>query len=133
MLELLEWRIAHVIGHLDLIKIFLEPSEQVDTPAIRAKVCGILETMRDRGVAMDINARGLIKPCRCIYPADWILSEAHRIGVPVTLGDDSHGPEEVGARLDHAVAALRRAGYSEMALVLPSGALESVPLPDADE
>lgn len=130
VIELLDWRIAQVIGHLDLIKICLEPAEQVDTPAIRTKVRGILETMRDRGVAMDINARGLIKPCRCIYPADWILADARRIGVPVTLGDDSHGPDEVGARLEHAVAALRRAGYSEMALVRPGDGLESVPLPN---
>jgi histidinol-phosphatase (PHP family) len=129
VIELLDWRIAHVIGHLDLIKIFLEPSEVVDTPAIRAKVRGILETMRDRGVAMDVNARGLIKPCRCIYPADWILAEARRIGVAVTLGDDSHGPDEVGARLEHAVAALRRAGYSEMALVRAGGGFEIVPMP----
>jgi histidinol-phosphatase (PHP family) len=132
VIELLDWRIARVIGHLDLIKIFLEPSEQVDTPAIRAKVRGILEIMRDRGVAMDINTRGLIKPCRCIYPADWILAEAHRIGVPITLGDDSHGPDEVGARLEHAVAALRRAEYSGMALVQPSGGLVFVPLPEAE-
>jgi histidinol-phosphatase (PHP family) len=130
VIELLDWRMAQVIGHLDLIKIFLKPSEQVDTPAIRTKVSGILETMRDRGVAMDINARGLIKPCRCIYPADWILVEARRIGVPVTLGDDSHGPDEVGARLEVAVDALRRAGYSQMELVRPGGRLESVPLPN---
>jgi len=130
VVELLDWRIAHVIGHLDLIKILLEPSEQVVTPAIRTKVRGILETMRDRSVAMDINARGLIKPCRCIYPADWILADARRVGVLVTLGDDSHGPDEVGARLEHAVAALRRAGYAEMALVRAGGSLENVPLPN---
>src|SRR5688572_9706932 len=29
----------------------------------------------------------------------WIISEAHRIGVPVTLGDDSKGPAEVGPSL----------------------------------
>jgi len=129
VVELLDWRLAQVIGHLDLIKIFLEPGEQVETAAIRSKVCGILETMRDRGMAMDINARGLIKHCRALYPADWILGEAHRIGVSVTLGDDSHGPDEVGARLDQAVAALRRAGYTEMAIVRRDGSLQSVPLP----
>jgi histidinol-phosphatase (PHP family) len=101
----------------------------VDTPAIRTKVHAVLETMRDHGVAMDINARGLIKACRAIYPADWILNAARRMGVRVTLGDDSHGPEEVGARLEHAVAALRRAGYTEMSVVRPGGAMESVPLP----
>jgi histidinol-phosphatase (PHP family) len=130
VLELLDWRIAHVIGHLDLIKILLEPGEQVDTAAIRSKVRGILETLRDRGVALDINARGLIKPCRAIYPADWILADARELGVRVTLGDDSHGPDEVGARLEHAVAALRRAGYTEMAIVRPRGTLEAVPLPE---
>jgi histidinol-phosphatase (PHP family) len=129
VLELLDWRIAHVVGHLDLIKILLEPGEQVDTAAIRTKVRGVLETLRDRGVAMDINARGLIKPCRSIYPADWILADAHDLGVLVTLGDDSHGPEEVGARLEQAVAALRRAGYTEMAIVRPGGVLQSAPLP----
>ncbi len=129
VLELLDWRIAHVIGHLDLIKILLEPSELVDTPAIRAKVRGILETMHDRGVAMDINARGLIKPIRAIYPADWILTEARRIGVRVTLGDDSHSVIDVGARLDQAVAALRRAGFTEMVLVRPGGVMELAALP----
>jgi histidinol-phosphatase (PHP family) len=78
---------------------------------------------------MDVNARGLIKPCKAIYPADWILEDARRIGVKVTLGDDSHAPDQVGARLDQAVEALRRAGYTEMALVNRDGTLSSAPLP----
>jgi histidinol-phosphatase (PHP family) len=131
VLELLDWRIANVLGHLDLIKIHLRPDEAVETPAIRTKVTGVLETMRDRTVALDINTRGLIKPCQAIYPADWILAEAQRIGVPVTLGDDSHAPDQVGARLDQAVLALRRAGYTHKCLVRAGGTLERVPLPDA--
>jgi histidinol-phosphatase (PHP family) len=133
VLDLLSWRIAHVIGHLDLIKILLEPAEQeaADTPAVRAQVRAVLEAMHAQSVALDINCRGLIKPCRAIYPAEWILAEARQIGVAVTLGDDSHAADQVGARLEHGVAALRRAGYSEMALVRPGAALEFVPLPVA--
>lgn len=130
VLELLDWRIAHVIGHVDLIKIFLGPNERAETQAIRLKVNGVLETMRDRGVALDINARGLIKPCRQIYPSDWIMADAFRTGVQVMLGDDSHSPEEVGARLDQAVIALRRAGFTEMTIVDRDGSLQSVRLPD---
>ena len=131
VLELLDWRRAHVIGHLDLIKMNLHPQEQVLTPGIRSKVQTVLETIRDRGLAMDVNARGLIKPCRAIYPGDWILEQASRMGVLPTLGDDSHGPDEVGARLDKAVAALRRSGFDRMAIVHAGGALEPVPLPPA--
>src|SRR5262249_48191773 len=116
VLELLDWRLANVIGHLDLVQVLMGPGEQGDTPAIRSKVRAVLETMRDRSVALDVNARGLSKPCQAIYPADWILTEANRTGVLATLGDDSHGPDEVGARLDQAVAALRQAGYDSMAL-----------------
>ena len=129
ILELLRWRIARVIGHLDLVKMLLEPAEQVDTPAIRERVRAVLETMRDYHVAMDINCRGLIKPCKAIYPADWIIAEARRIGVRVTLGDDSHAADQVGARLDQGVAALERAGYTEMALIRAGGELAMVPLP----
>jgi histidinol-phosphatase (PHP family) len=132
VLDLLAWKIARVIGHLDLIKIHLTPGEQeqADTPAVRSKVRTVLETMRDHGVAMDINCRGLIKPCGAIYPADWILAEARALDVSVTLGDDSHAADQVGARLEHGVVALRRAGYSEMALVRPGGGLERVKLPE---
>ena len=130
VLELIGWRLVHVVGHLDLMKIYLEPAEQVASAAIRAKVAAVLETMRDAAVALDVNPRGLTKPCREIYPADWILARARQIGVAVTLGDDSHSAFEVGARLEHAVAALRRAGYETMATLRPGGALDEVRLPD---
>jgi histidinol-phosphatase (PHP family) len=126
--ELLDWGIAHVIGHLDLIKLYVP--EPAGSAAIRRAVAGVLETMRDRHVALDVNARGLAKPCAAIYPADWILSLAAQIGVPVTLGDDSHSPTEVGARLEPAVTALRRTGHQRMMLVRPDGELEPCPLPE---
>lgn len=129
VMGLVAWGVANVIGHMDLIKIMLPPEDRVPTSAIRQRVQGLLEAMRDEGVAIDVNARGLEKPCREIYPAQWILEEARKIGVHATLGDDSHGPSEVGLRLEFAVEALRRAGYEEMALVRPGGGLEPVPLP----
>ena len=129
LLELVEWKLASVIGHLDLIKMWLTPEEVVRTPAIEKAVRAVLEAMRDAGVAMDVNARGLLKPCKRIYPDDWILAEARRIGVPVTLGDDSHAAAEVGLNLDVAVDAIARAGYEHVWLVRPGGALEPSPLP----
>jgi histidinol-phosphatase (PHP family) len=130
LLELVEWKIAAVIGHFDLIKMLLTPEESVRTPAIETAVRTVLEAMRDAGAALDVNARGLLKPCRRIYPDDWILAEARRIGVPVTLGDDSHGPADVGLNLDIAVAAIARAGFDHVWLVRSGGELEPSPLPD---
>lgn len=129
VLELVKWRLVHVVGHLDVVKIFLTPAEREPTPAVRAKVDAVLQAIRDAGIAMDVNARGLVKPCAEVYPAPWILERAARAGVPVTLGDDSHGPEDVGLNLDRAVDALRAAGYDRMWLVRPGGVLEEGRLP----
>jgi histidinol-phosphatase (PHP family) len=129
LLELVSWRLAAVIGHFDLIKMLLTPEEAARTPAIEAAMMAVLEAMRDTGVAMDVNARGLLKPCRCIYPDDWILTQAKRLGVPVTLGDDSHSAADVGLNLDVAVGAIARAGYEHVWLVRPGGELAPSPLP----
>jgi histidinol-phosphatase (PHP family) len=129
VLDLLSWGLVNVIGHLDLIKMLLTPEEAVPTPAIAAAVRTLLNAIRDAGAAIDVNARGLIKPCASIYPADWILREAKRIGVPVTLGDDSHRTADVGLNLNKAVEAISRAGYKNVWLVRPGGELEPTPLP----
>ena len=129
ILELVGWKLAHVIGHFDLIKMLLMPEEAGCTPAIEATVEEVLDAMRGTGVALDVNARGLLKPCKRIYPDDWILEKAHRIGVPVTLGDDSHGPADVGLNLETAIKAVASAGYDSVWLVRPGGELEPSPLP----
>jgi histidinol-phosphatase (PHP family) len=129
MLELVEWKLANVIGHLDLVKMLLTQEEAVRTPSIKEAVYAVLEAMRNTGVAMDVNARGLLKPCKHIYPEDWILEAARRIGVPVTLGDDSHSAADVGRNLDVAVEAIARAGYENVWLVRAGGELEPSPLP----
>lgn len=129
VLDLVGWKLANVIGHLNLIKMLLAPAEAVRTPKIEATQRAVLEVIRDAGAAMDVNARGLLKPCKSIYPDDWIMAEAHRIGVPVTLGDDSHGPADVGLNLEVAVEAIARAGYENVWLVRPGGELEPSPLP----
>lgn len=129
VLELIGWNFVNVIGHLDLIKMLLTREEATRPPAIEAALHDVLEAMRSAGVAMDVNARGLLKPCNRIYPDDWILKEAKSIGVPVTLGDDSHAPEDVGLNLDVAVEAIAQAGYSNVWLVGRGGEFEPSPLP----
>jgi len=128
VLELLSWGLVRVLAHPDIIKMHAEPAA-TQSRRVRSKVIEVLELMRQQQVALDVNPRGLVKPTRAIYPADWILQEALRLGVPVTLGDDAHSPAEVGARLELAVQTLTRIGFKEMAIVRSGGRIELVPLP----
>jgi histidinol-phosphatase (PHP family) len=129
VLELLEWKLVQIVGHLDLIKIYLTPDERETTPKVRSKIAEVLDAIKANGVAIDVNAAGLRKPSGEIYPAPWILEEAARREIPVTLGDDSHSPKQVGWGLDNAVAAIARAGYDSIHIVSADGQLEPSALP----
>ncbi len=116
VVELLDWKLVTVIAHLDVFKKCLTDDELAVTSAVRARVADVLEAIRDAGCTLDVNAGGF-RSTGEQYPATWILREAQRVGVPVTLGDDSHGPKDVGVGLDRALDVLRSVGYTEMSLV----------------
>ncbi len=125
VIEMIEWDFVSVVAHLDVFKTCLTPDERAPTAWIRARVCDVLASIRDAGAVLDINAGGVRKLGE-LYPATWILQEAHRLNVPVTLGDDSHGPSDVGAGLDEAIEVLRSVGFEEMQLVRGHRQFESV-------
>jgi histidinol-phosphatase (PHP family) len=99
-----------VMGHLDVIKKFGHRPER-DTAGLYASVAAAL---KDAGVAIEVSTAGLRKPVGEIYPGPELLLECARQAVPVTLGSDSHKPEEVGFQLDWAVETLKAAGYGEI-------------------
>ena len=60
-----------------------------------------------------------------------LLERACEMRIPVTLGDDSHGPEDVGVGLDACLQAIERAGYRRIHYFTGKGGevhLESAPL-----
>ena len=114
---LLELGITDVLGHLDLIDIFA-PERPVADELAQAED-ETLAAAKRWDVVLDVNARGLIKPCAHIYPCARLLRKACVAGIPVTLGDDSHAPEQVGARLHEALSHIQAAGYTHLTALFP--------------
>jgi histidinol-phosphatase (PHP family) len=114
VLEALTWGVADVLGHLDVIKVFAPgPLEDAGVDAL---IDEVLARCAEAGVVLDLNARGLLKPCAEVYPSPAILRRAARAGVALITGDDSHAPEQVGLNLDRAAAVARAAGYEALHL-----------------
>jgi histidinol-phosphatase (PHP family) len=102
-----------VLGHFDLVRKF--DRDALDgTPRLRAAIDRALEATRAAGCALDVNAAPHRRGLGPVYPQPWILARACAMGIPVTLGDDSHGAHDVGVGLDACVAAIARAGYREI-------------------
>jgi len=101
-----------IVGHLDLIKVF----KYLPKRDVRVIAENALKAIKKSGMVLEINAAGLRKPVGEIYPSLALLEEAYALDIPITFGSDAHSPEQVGFGYDEAVAAARKAGYTQAAV-----------------
>lgn len=100
----------NILGHIDLVKKFGHRPD-CDLSGILERLSKILA---ENEISVEINTAGLRKPVEEIYPSSEILDILFRMNVPVTLGSDSHAPQEVGFEFEKAVKLARRAGYRKI-------------------
>ncbi len=100
-----------IIGHLDCLKTSGHIHDLAITPLLEETV----RVLAESGVAIELNTSGWRKSCADCYPRMELLARCHHYGVPVTLGSDSHAPEQVASHFDDAVALLQEVGYRQIA------------------
>jgi histidinol-phosphatase (PHP family) len=97
-----------VIAHPDLCKKFgFYPEGDASELFIP-----FLETVKRRGITMELNTGGLRKDCREIYPGMAIVKRAAELGVGITFGSDAHAPGEVGTGFPEALRMAKEAGHT---------------------
>jgi histidinol-phosphatase (PHP family) len=108
--EMVERLRPEIVGHFDLIRKF-DGFGASFGPGTWKYIERALEVIRGVGSVLDVNAAPVRRGMGPVYPLPPLLERAREMGIPVTLGDDSHGPAEVGVGLDACLEAIRRAGY----------------------
>ena len=111
--ELIQTLKPEVVGHVDLIRRF-EGHDFVFSPEAMLEVERVLEAARAAGSVIEVNAAPARRGFGPVYPGPQVLARAREMNVPVTLGDDSHGPDGVGIGLDACLRAIVEAGYREV-------------------
>ncbi len=124
--ELVSTLRPEIVGHVDLIRKFDGPAAAFSArvwPHIEAT----LEAVRKSGALLEVNAATHRRGLGPVYPLPEILALAQRMGIGVTLGDDSHGAHDVGVGLDACMRAIAAAGYREVGyLAREAGVVGSV-------
>ncbi|KTD83626.1 histidinol-phosphatase HisJ [Paenibacillus etheri] len=106
-----------IIGHMDVIKRFgYGPQTPEGKAEVRTLELETLKVIADSGIAMELNASGLTKPCAEMFPAEHLLQEAFKLGIPLTLGSDAHDPAKLGDGLQEARSMLWHTGFRELAV-----------------
>lgn len=99
-----------VVGHIDLVRKFDGETAHFG-PRAMAACERALEAASAVGAVLDVNPGAMRRGMSPVYPLPQILARAREMGVGVTLGDDGHGPHDVGAGLEACMEAIAGAGY----------------------
>lgn len=101
------------MSHLDVVRLY--GVIQSFNPAAHEKsIRRALESCADHGRCIEINTSGFIKAVSALHPDPLILGWASEAGVKLTLGSDSHRPEQVGQHFGRVLPLLRELGFSSV-------------------
>lgn len=103
-----------IMGHIDVIKRFGYRPASENSRDVEALENSALSAVQKSGMVMELNASGLSKACKEMFPSKRMVSEAFRLGIPVTIGSDAHDPLKLGEHLEHARALLWDVGYRQL-------------------
>jgi histidinol-phosphatase (PHP family) len=102
-------KLFDIVGHLDLIKVFkFMPNKDIVTMALPA-----LHAIKEANMALELNVAGYRKPIGEPYPSKALLTEAYRLGIPITFASDAHKPEQVALYDKEIITFAKEVGYSE--------------------
>ncbi len=108
-------QIISVVGHLDIPKLYaplpdsFKDFDSADDGASH-RLFTLLEMIAERNLALDVNLSGLRKGVG-IYPDLEILKRARGLGIPVAIGSDTHGVEDLGKDYAAGIRHMQEAGY----------------------
>ena len=111
--EMIENEPFNIIAHFDKIKMHNRDRYfHEDEPWYRKLALETLDLIREKGLVMEINTRGIYKKrYNGFYPSPWLMEEACKMGIPAIISADAHHFSEISLEFAAAEEALKKAGY----------------------
>ena len=98
-----------IVGHFDLIKVF----KFMPTKDIRSIATNALKAIKKSGMVIELNAAGLRKPIKEIYPSKMLLEVAFDMNIPITFSSDAHAVDQVGFGYEKTTELAKKVGYTK--------------------
>ncbi|MCR5813611.1 MAG: histidinol-phosphatase [Desulfovibrio sp.] len=113
--DMLACGLYNIAAHPDLIKIFSVEQFHLwlQKPESQGTIRHCLETLKAKGMAMEISSAGLRKECREIYPCPEIMQMARELALPVTFASDAHNVHDIAYGFDELARYARSFGFTE--------------------
>lgn len=104
-----------IIAHFDKIKMHNRGRYfSEDEPWYRKMALETLDLIRQKGLVMEVNTRGIYKKrYNGFYPSPWLMEAAFKMGVPAIISSDAHHYSELTLEFASAEEAMERARVSD--------------------
>jgi len=114
--EMLQTQSFDIIGHLDKIKMHNRGRYFTEDEAwYRELVSGTLQLIKEKGVIVEVNTRGIYKKrSDTTYPGPGILKQIKQLNIPVMINSDAHHPHEIDGAFVLALSLVKESGIKEL-------------------
>lgn len=96
MSDMVESGFFDIIAHLDNHRFLWTPNEPEYSEDVWKRLMELLDRIKSKGMAVEINTSGTLKGAISQLPSDDIVKKLIQKGIPLTLSSDAHRPEYVG-------------------------------------
>jgi histidinol-phosphatase (PHP family) len=114
LLKLVETDFFDVIAHFDNHRVLMRPVKPEYSEKTWQKLLNLLDKIKTKGMAIEINTSGTLKGIGSQFPEDVIIKEAIQRGIPLTLGSDAHAPEYIGYMFEEFIEKAKKWGLSHL-------------------
>jgi len=116
LIKLVDTNFFDVIAHFDNYRILFPLNNPRYSQYIWQKILDLLDKIKNKGMAIEINTSGFLKEIGSQYPDDEIIKEIIQRNIPLLLGSDAHRPEYVGYMFEVIIEKARKWGLSHLGI-----------------
>jgi len=116
LIKLVDANFFDVIAHFDFYRVMFLPNNPKYSQSIWQKLLDLLDMIKSKGMAVEINTSAILKKIGNQHPDDEILKEMIHRDIPLLLGSDAHRPDYVGYMFEEIIEKTRKLGLSHLCI-----------------
>ncbi|MHA1985023.1 MAG: histidinol-phosphatase [Promethearchaeota archaeon] len=114
LVKLVDTDYFDVIAHFDNHRVLFRPNTPQYSENTWQKLLDLLNRIKNKGMAIEINTSGVLKGIDSQFPSDEIVKEIIQLDIPMILGSDAHSPEYVGYMFEEFIKKAKKWGLSHI-------------------
>jgi histidinol-phosphatase (PHP family) len=116
LIRLVDTDYFDVIAHFDNHRVLIRPDRPRYSKNNWQKLLDLLDKIKNKGMAIEINTSGTLKRIGSQFPSDEIIKEIIQHDIPLMLGSDAHRPENVGYMFEEFIEKAKKWGLSHICI-----------------